>query len=84
VHLLREQLHRVENGVMPGAEFEGNGVAGHVSATSGRRHAVLGRTKGPSHGALELGTNQDSDAAGLGRGGCHTNPIAGGAGTHLG
>ena len=68
---------------MAGADLEGNGVARRISATSGRHHAVLGCTEGPSHGALDLGTNQDSDAAGLGRGRRHIDPVAGGARAHL-
>ena len=45
--------------------------------------AMFRRTEGPSHGALELSSDQDRDAASLRRGRWQVDPTAGGAGAHL-
>jgi len=69
---------------MAGAKLKGNRVAGSIGPAGGRHHTVFGRTKRPSYGALELGSDQDSNVAGLRRGRWHVDPVASGAGAHLG
>ena len=57
MYVLGKKLDRVKDGIVTGAELEGNGVAGYIGTVSGRHHAVLGRTEGSSYGALELGSS---------------------------